>query len=202
MLGLPKGDEFFVLLGDNFLYPEIIDRYKAYFDRKNFIFNNMLDYINASIIGVNIAGISSNSTQQNKGGIKIAHRTGKKSADQMNKTMRLTFQTRAGFLNWFIMNDLVSMYIDSASEKSSGDFTGNDTFLPPITVFFRDDDGNIIYERIHTNIVAVKIDDLNLVKTDNKVSRKEFSVTFEYGQWNNKYNILEDPDVTNPIYSY
>lgn len=202
MLGLPKGSDFFVILGDNFIYDEIKERYQPYFDKKNFVFNNMLDYLNASIIGVNVAGISAGSTSQNKGGVTIPHRSGHKSMNKVTKTIRINFQMRTGYLNWFMMNDLLSYYLDSSAKSSSGDMTGDDTFLPPISVFFIDDDGNILFERIHKNIVFTKIDDLNLVKTDNKVTRKEFSVTFEYGMWDTKYNIVDVPNITNPIYSY
>lgn len=202
MLGLPKGDDFAVLLNDSFLYPEIKDRYKPYFDKKNFVFQNMIDYINSSIIGVNLTAISgSTNIEQNKKGITYPQKSGLKSINKINKQLRITFQLKRGFMNWFILNDQLSYYIDNKGTPS-GDLTGDDTYLPPISIFFMDDDGDIIFERIHKNIVMVEIDDLSLVKTDNKVNKKEFTVTFYYGEWDNKYNIVEVPNIIKQEYSY
>jgi hypothetical protein len=202
MLGLPKGNDFVVMFGDNFLYKEVVDRYKDYFDQKNFLFQNMTDYINATVVSVNFASIKAGTTTQTKLGDTYTHRSGMNSKAKVSKVMRVTFQLKRGFLNWFILNDQLSRYIDSTSGATNKELTGNDTFLPPITIFILDDDGNIVFERIYKNIVMSEMDDLNLVKTDNKVSKKEFTVTFNYSEWNIKYNMTERVNIMDKKYVY
>lgn len=203
MLSSPKGNDFVVMFNDNFLYKSIKERYNDYFNQKNFVFQNLTDYINATVIGVNLQAMKgdTNNTQL-KGGNTYTHRSGLPSKNKINKTIKITFQLKRGFLNWFIMNDMLSQYVDGVNGKTGSELTGDDVYLPPISIFLLDDDGLIVFERILKNVVIVGMDDLNLQKTDNKISKKEFSVTFAYSEWNNKYNVTEKINIIKPEYVY
>lgn len=201
MLSSPKGNDFVVIFGDNFLYKEVVERYDDYFKQKNFIFQNLTDYINATVIGINFVGLKGGTTTQTKFGDKYYHKSGLSSKSKASKTLKVTFQLKRGFLNWFILNDQLSAYNDSKYD-SRGELTAGDTFLPPITVLILDDDGNIIFERIYKNIVMDEMDDITLLKTDNKTSKKEFTVTFRYSEWNIKYNITEKVNTIDTKYVY
>lgn len=203
MLSAPKGNDFVVIFNDNFLYKSVKDRYNDYFNQKNFVFQTITDYINATVIGVNFPAMrGTTNNKQLKGGSTFSHRSGLPSKNKINKTVRITFQLKRGFLNWFILNDLLSQYNDNINNPSGAELTGDDTFLPPITIMITDDDGDIVVERTLKNIVMVDMDDLVLQKTDNRISKKEFTVTFEYGEWNNKYNFTEKINVIKPEYVY
>lgn len=202
MLGLPKGNDFVVMFGDNFLYKSVVERYEDYFNQKNFLFQNITDYINATVVSISFPSIKAGTKTQNKLGDMYTHRSGLPSKSKVSKTIKVTFQLKRGFLNWFILNDQLSQYNDSVNNPTGSELTGNDTFLPPITVLILDDDGNIAFERIYKNIVMSEMDDLTLIKTDNKVSKKEFSVTFSYSEWNIKYNITDRVNITDTKYVY
>lgn len=203
MLSPPKGNDFVVMFNDNFIYEAVKSRYNDYFNQKNFVFQNITDYINATVIGVNFPAMKgSTNNKQLKGGTTYSQRSGLPSKNKMNKTVRITFQLKRGFLNWFIMNDLLSQYNDSVNSSTGAELTGADTYLPPITIMILDDDGDMIVERILKNVVITDMDDLVLLKTDNRISKKEFTVTFEYGEWNNKYNFTEKINSIKPEYIY
>lgn len=202
MLAPPKGNDFVVILADDFLYDEVKGRYNDYFKQKNFLFQNLTDYINATIIGVNFTSVKTSVNTQKKFGDTYTHRTGLPAKSQVNKALKVTFQLKRGFLNWFILNDQLIAYADSKFKETGKNTTGNDTFLPPINVFILDDSGNILFERIYKNIVMAEMDDLTLLKTDNKVSKKEFTVTFYYSEWNIKYNITDKVNEIEPKYVY
>ena len=204
MLGLPKGSDFIVQFDDRFLYDSVKERFAPYFDQKNFIFQSLTDYLNATVMGINFDGInaSSNNTQTKGKESKVTkYRTGLPSKERIDKTITITFQLKKAFLNWFILNDQLSQYVDTINTPNTPD-TGNDTFLTPITVFILDDDGNIAFERIYRGIVMESITDLTLNKTDNKIGKKEFSVTFSYSDWNIKYNIVDKVNQVKREYSY
>ena len=206
MIGVPRASDFVVHIPDNFIYESIKEKYKDFFDEKNFLFQNITDYINSTVMSANFPAPKLNSNNSQIKGYnaeKIEHRSGMHSSQKFDKKIKINFQLKTSYLNWFIWHDLLCDYNDNVNgDKINNRVVGNDTFLPDISVFMLDEDGNISHERILKNIVPDSMDDITLIKSESKINKKEFSVTFKYSDWMIKHNSLDVGGKFKKEYSY
>lgn len=204
MIQPSSSSDFILIISSNFFYKEVKEKFNGIFEQKNWLFESMSDFINATIISTSFTGLKFNSIEQrsNKNNQKRFYRSGMPSSENMKNKFTVRFRMTSGFLNYFILLEQLMQYNDSENVTADQSNTGNDAFLNPITLMILGEDGEILFERIHSQIVMESIDDLTLNKESIGVKDLEFTVVFSYSNFDIKYNFLEKTNKINPKYVY
>ena len=201
MIALPISSRFFVKLPRKFIYDQIRNNTKRYFDSLGGPYEDVIDYINATVLDVRIPGISNNDNPvqlTNKGG-RTFFRGGWKAEDKINKELTIQFQLKEGYLNWIILYQQFLYYLDGSKNNQS-----EAAFLPDITAFILDDQDSIIVEMKYKDITFKSISDVTLSVSDSGVSVKTFEVVLVFSHFELSFGMdtIDMKDDKNFEYSY
>lgn len=203
MIQPPLTSDFVMILPDNFLYKEVKEMYKDWFEQNNFMFQTMNDFIQSTIVSVNFSGLSYSPLKQvsGKDSDKRFHRSGIPASEAYKKNLTVRFRMTAGFMNYWILFDQLRMYLDSNNNPDNPMEVGHDTFINSLFIFILGMEGETLFEREYGNLIPTGLDDIMLNKESLGVRDLEFSMTFSYSKISIKSH-LKNIDVTNPKYIY
>lgn len=188
MLSLsPRHDLFRFSFPRDFLPTEISDRYGKIINKSPGVLTSAIDYLNESIQGINIPGISdvniiqaqhssnSNIKSSSKLNVEpkvdIIHTSTSNPLDKINKEFVVTFRMNQGLYNYFMMYETLFHYICKPMLRKEE---------PVLYVDILDEDG-VIRSRI--KFMDVHMDGIDGIDFSfNKVQRDTdtFSVTFKF----------------------
>ena len=188
MLSLsPRYDLFRFQFPRDFLPTEISEKYTKILNREPGVLVTAIDYLNESIKGTNLPGISdinvaqqqhsTNSVEKTKLRLNvepktdIIHTATSNPLDKINKEFRVTFRMNQGLYNYFMMYETIFHYICKPMLRESE---------PVLYIELLDEDG-VVRSRI--KYIDCHIDGIDgLDFTFNKTERDsgEFEVTFKF----------------------
>ena len=190
MLSLPsRSDLFEFRITKTFIPPNLLDKYnKLLFKKKPCVFTDILDYLNESIIGVSIPGISGLNIQQpqvshhttlvkrdNNFDTEAHHMNSYQSPEniltKIDGQITVTFRLNQGLLNYFLLYETVfERYCNPDAYDS------NDKFI----LYIKDENGKYISNIFFIQPSVESIDSLEM--SMNKIDREAetFSVTFNF----------------------
>lgn len=193
MIHSPSPSDFQVRLEEGFLYKDVKGIFQDYFDGINIGFPSMIDYINASIVGVEFHGFSSSTIKQ--GHSKGRQRTFASSLHhdhEEERVLTLEFRTFAEYLNYFMLYfqwlEFKKLYAERRPNAEKID-AGDDLFFPPIYVDVVGDEGTILYRYQFREIQMLSLDGLVLNRKDNNLSGQSFKMRFAYNELNLDLNL-------------
>lgn len=188
MLSLsPRYDLFRFQFPRDFLPTEISEKYTKILNREPGVLVTAIDYLNESIKGTNLPGISdinvaqqqhsTNAVEKTKLRLNvepktdIIHTTTSNPLDKINKEFKVTFRMNQGLYNYFMMYETIFHYICKPMLRESE---------PVLYIELLDEDG-VVRSRIkYMDCHIDGIDGLDF--TFNKTERDsgEFEVTFKF----------------------
>jgi hypothetical protein len=167
-----QASQFIFNLPQAFLKPEIIDTYTPILEKNWVQYENVIDYLNSTIKGVNFPGIS----------FELVKRIEVRGKERMLKPAKniqdiitthdltVTFRSVDSDLNYWLMFDIISKhYLDT-----------DNAFLEPFTITCVDIHRDAIYVIRFYEIILKSLSDNTFNYSQQKVNAKEFTITFHF----------------------
>ena len=186
-----QSSQFIFNLPSNFLKPELIETYKPILEKNWVQYENIIDYINSTIKSVNFPGISIELPKQVLPRGKERQFKPAKNVQDISTTheLTITFRSVDSDLNYWLLFDIVTKhYLDLENQ-----------YLYPFTITCVDIHRDAIYVIKFYEIILKALSDNTFNYSQQKVTSKEFTVTFHYNFYDieflyNKSKVLEDFD--------
>ena len=166
-----KNSNFVLKLPTNFLYPEVVEKYNRYLIHDPNPYNNLVDYVNASIQSVNFTGFGYDPAPQTLYDDFVKWKRGWNSTKMLNKTFTISFKTYEGFINYWILREQFIQFLDYDTENE---------FLAPITLSFLDHAGFELFKYTFEQVLMIGIGDLDMSFAANMPEFNTFSIDFTY----------------------
>lgn len=165
-----------------FVPAEVADKYKKYLNKiPGNILSEPIDFINYSIQGINLPGVSFEPlSQEDNDGTKRYHRGAIPIQNAINREFTVTMQLLDGFINYWIMMDTLLYYYARSTKKSH---------LDPLTLRILDSEGASVAYIEFTDAIMNSINELNLNFAENVAQFSTFEVTFFYNKLNLRLEI-------------
>ena len=166
----------------NFIPKEVSDKYRSYLDRiPGALLADPVDYVNYSIQGINIPGISWDPiTQADNDGTTRYYRTTTPIQNTIERQFTVTMQLLDGFINyWIMMDTLLYYYAKQTSEP----------YTSPLTLRILDAEGSSVAYMEFQKPIMNSINELNLNMAQNVADFNTFEVTFYYNRLNLRLEI-------------
>jgi hypothetical protein len=183
-----QGSQFVFNLPSDFLKPEILATYTPILEKNWVQYENVIDYINSTIKSVNFPGISFDMPKQTLIRGKERQYKPAKNVQDITTThdLTITFRSVDSDLNYWLVFDIINKhYLDVEN-----------SFVFPFTITCVDIHRDGIYVIRFYEIILKSLSDNNFNYSQQKVSSKEFTMTFHFNFYDiefllNRSKILE-----------
>lgn len=158
-----------------FIPEEVANKYKQYLNKvPGSMLAEPIDFINYSIQGINVPGISFDPVQQadNDGSIRY-HRGAQPIQNTIERQFTVTMQLLDGFINYWIMVDTLLYYYARSTKEP---------YTSPLTLRILDAEGASVAYMEFQKPIMNSINDLNLNFAENIADFSTFEVTFYYNK--------------------
>lgn len=187
-----QSSQFIFNLPISFLKQEIIETYTPLLEKNWVQYDNVIDYLSSTIVSVNFPGISIDLPKQiMPRGKEIYHKPAKNVQDIITtRELTVTFRSVDSDLNYWLMWDILNKhYMDVEN-----------THLHPFTITCLDIHRDAIYKIYFKQIIIKSLSDNTFNYSQQKVSSKEFTMTFNYNFYEidfllNKSKVLDTKDL-------
>ena len=167
-----QASQFIFNLPQSFLKAEIIDTYTPILEKNWVQYENVIDYLNSTIKGVNFPGISFELVKRIETRGKERYLKPAKNIQDIPTThdLTVTFRSVDSDLNYWLMFDIMSKhYLDV-----------DNAFLEPFTITCVDIHRDAIYVIRFYEIILKALSDNTFNYSQQKVNAKEFTITFHF----------------------
>jgi hypothetical protein len=167
-----QASQFIFNLPQAFLKPEIISTYTPILEKNWVQYENVIDYLNSTIKGVNFPGISFDLVKRIEVRGKERFLKPAKNVQDITTThdLTVTFRSVDSDLNYWLMFDIMSKhYLDV-----------DNAFLEPFTITCVDIHRDAIYVIRFYEIIVKSLSDNTFNYSQQKVNAKEFTITFHF----------------------
>lgn len=183
-----QSSQFIFNLPGDILPAEVIETYSPVLEKNWIQYENVIDYINSTMKSVNFPGISFDMPKQIAMRGKERHFKPSKNIQDIVTTheLQVTFRSVDSDLNYWLMFDIISKhYLDTEN-----------SWVNPFTITCVDIHRDAIYVIKFYEIVLKSLSDNDFNYSQQKVSAKEFTMTFNYNFYDiefllNKSKVLE-----------
>jgi hypothetical protein len=183
-----QNSQFIFNLPQAFLKPEVINTYTPILEKNWVQYENVIDYLNSTIKGVNFPGISFELVKRIEVRGKERFLKPAKNIQDITTThdLTVTFRSVDSDLNYWLMFDIISKhYLDVEN-----------AFLEPFTITCVDIHRDAIYVIRFYEIILKSLSDNTFNYSSQKVNAKEFTITFHFNFYDiefllNQSKILE-----------
>ena len=160
-----------------FIPAEVSEKYKKYLNKvPGGLLSEPVDFVNYSIQGINIPGISFDPlTQEDNDGTKRYHRGAMPIQNTINREFTVTMQLLDGFINYWIMMDTLLYYYARSTKQA---------YIDPLTLRILDAEGSSVAYMEFTDCIMNSINELSLNFAETTASFSTFEVTFFYNKLN------------------
>lgn len=167
-----QGSQFVFNLPPNLLKPEIISSYNQILEKNWIQYDNVIDYLNSTIKGVDFPGISFERPKQNL--VRGKERYYKPATNIQDivtsRDLNITFASVDADINYWIVFDVVSKhYLDVIN-----------LYVKPFTLTAVDINRDGIYRINFHEIILHSLSDNKFDYSQQKVNSKEFTMTFSF----------------------
>lgn len=158
-----------------FIPDEVSDKYRAYLNRiPGSLLADPIDYINYSIQGINIPGITFEPiTQADNDGTTRYHRGAVPIQNTIQREFTVTMQLLDGFINYWIMMDTLLYYYARSTKEP---------YTQPLTLRILDAEGASVAYMEFQKPIMNSINELSLNMAQNVAEFNTFEVTFFYNK--------------------
>ena len=166
----------------HFIPAEVADKYKKYLNRMpGNIIEEPIDYINYSIQGVALPGISFDPIEQSPNdGTTTYHRGAQPIQNLIERQFTIEMQLLDGYINYWIMQDTLLYYYSRQNRKP---------FADDLKLQILDGEGVHIMSAVFEKPIMNSITELELNMSSNVAEFNTFSLNFYYNKFNLKLEI-------------
>jgi hypothetical protein len=171
MILTSKNNNFIVTFNQGWFYPDIVRRYETYIKRLPVPYQNLHDYMTASVQAMSFPALSAEPVEQvlyednytSKGGLRLER--------YLDRKINLTFKLYEGYINYWVMFDTFRAFYDLDNKEA---------FMPDLSVTFLDQTGfEFITVQFH-QIVILNISEVELNYSSNTAEFKTFNMSLNY----------------------
>jgi hypothetical protein len=179
MLDNVLSNNFHIFFSNDFLYEETKITFEKYFHSNQNNFENIIDYINSTILEHTIPSFDLEVTDEQivKGGETRTFSGSLNYLDQIDKTIEMTFGIKNSYFNYLVLLKQASIYWNRKKLKNI-----SNPFLGDIHLHIKDDYGNLISYFRMEQIQFQSIGPLTFSKTDRSYQKKEFICKFNFNK--------------------
>lgn len=161
-----------------FIYPSIKDKYNLYLNKLPIPYQDLNDYINATIQSITFPSFNLGTVQQiMKYGKQKNWKNSVNPNDLFDKEVTITFKLEDGHLNYWVLFEQFNKYID---------FQNKEEFLPDMQLHITDSFGNIMITLFMEQVIMTGMSDLTLSYSSNNPEFSNFECRFMYNFLNIK----------------
>jgi len=167
-----QNSQFVFNLPSDFLPQEIIVTYSPILEKNWIQYENIIDYLNSTIKGVNFPGLSIQTPEQTLiRGKKRAYKPATNVQDILaSHELAVTFRSVDSDLNYWLIYDIFNKhYLDVIN-----------LYINPFTLTCVDIHRDAIYSIKFIEIIAISLGDINFDYSQQKTNAKEFTLTFKF----------------------
>lgn len=166
-----------------FIPKEVADKYRKYLNRMpGNVITEPIDFINYSIQGVNLPGVSFDPVEQSPNDGTITYKRGLQPIQNLiDRQLTVEMQLMDGFVNYWIMTDTLLYYYDRSNKES---------YINDFKLQILDAEGIHLISAVFEKPIMYSIGELSLNMSSNVADFNTFSVDFRY----NKFNLLNELD--------
>jgi len=175
--------QFVVLFPKNFFYPEVAKKWGPVVKRLKLPYENIEDYINASVQGISFPSVELPPVEQGQGQFKIRYRGGKELEPILDKNLTVTFKLSEGFISYWMLFEQIEMFQEYAPTVP---------FWPPMYVSFLDHRGFELVVFSFEKIVPTNLSALDISYTKTIAEFTTFTLSLTYNRYNIKRRIEEE----------
>ena len=156
-----------------FMPKEISDKYRVYLNRMpGNIVEEPLDFLNYTIQSINFPSFGYESVEQQQYPGRTVHfRDAKPGTTLSQKEMTVTFQLVDGYINYWMMLELIRYYYDFDNRKP---------YLDDLNIRMLDGEGNSLVTTTLRRVLLKSIGDLSMSFASNVAEFTTFDVTIGY----------------------
>jgi hypothetical protein len=165
-----------------FIPEEVANKYKKYLNRvPGGLLAEPIDFVNYSIQGLNIPGVTFDPvTQSDNDGTIRSHRGAQPIQNTIAREFTVTFQLLDGFINYWLMMDTLLYYYARSTKQA---------FIEPLTLRILDAEGASVAYMEYSGIIMTSINELNLNMAENVSDFATFECSFVYNKLNLRLEI-------------
>lgn len=166
----------------NFIPKEVADKYRKYLNRMpGNLMSEPIDYINYSIQGIAIPGISFDPiSQAPNDGTTTYHRGSIPIQNTIERQFTVEMQLLDGYINYWIMQDTLLYYYSKAKREP---------FIDDLKLQILDGEGIHVMSAVFEKPIMNSISELELNMSTNIAEFSTFQMNFYYNKFNIKLEI-------------
>lgn len=177
-----QSSQFVFNMPSDFLPPEIIASYQPILEKNWIQYENVLDYLNSTIKGVDFPGIRFDTPEQNLiRGKTRAYKPAQNVQDIAGHDLNITFASVDSHLNYWLMYDiLIKHYLDVYN-----------LYVNPFTITALDIHRDAIYTIKFFEIIVKNLSDQRFDYAQQQVNNMDFTVTISFNFYDIEYLLDE-----------
>ena len=167
-----------------FLKPDVINRYNKVIEKNHIQYDNVLDYINSTIISINTPGLSIEQPEQSfKYGKKRLYKPATNIQDIVStREVSITFRSVDSDLNYMLLFDMFGKhYVDVPN-----------MYIDPFVLTTVDIHRDAMFKYTFYEIILKTFGDNLYDYSKQKVEPKQFTLTFTFNYWDIDFMIDEN----------
>lgn len=172
----PQKNQFVYQLPTDFVPNDIETKYKSFLTREHSMYNNIVDYLNSAIMGVDIPSMNFPTVEQNaRYGKKINFRGGTAPYDTFTRDFKIRFKAVDNFMNYFILQDIMMFHYINVDA----------IFVQPFTISILDKNRDEMFKYVLREITVTGLvgKDLGYEKTDQEFDTFDLSFVANFIDW-------------------
>jgi len=178
-------NQFVLRFPKNFFYPEIHAKWEPVIKRLKLPYENLEDFMNASVQSLNFPAIDLPIVEQVQQQFRIAQRPGKELEPLFDKNLTLTFKLSEGFITYWILFEQIELFIQIYEVKKP--------FWDPMYVSFLDHHGFELVAFSFEKIIPTAMSQFDISYATTAAEFNTFTLNLRY----NRFNIKRRIDDTN-----
>jgi len=174
-------NQFVVRFPKSFFYQEIHDRWDPVIKRLKLPYENLEDFMNASVQSVNFPALELNPVEQTQQQFRIAMRPGKELEPLLDKNLTLTFKLSEGFITYWILFEQIELYIKVYETKK--------LWWDPMYISFLDHHGFELVAFSFEKITPTSMSQFDISYATTAAEFNTFTLNLRYNRFNIKRRI-------------
>lgn len=177
-------NQFVIRFPKNFFYQEIHDRWDPVIKRLKLPYENLEDFMNASVQSLNFPAMDLPIQEQTQQQFRIAYRGGKELEPVFDKNLTLTFKLTEGFITYWILFEQIELFIQVYEVKKP--------FWEPMYVSFLDHHGFELVAFSFEKIIPTQMSQFDISYATTAAEFNTFTLNLRYNRFKIKRRIGDD----------
>lgn len=179
---LSQGNQFIFNLPSDFLTPEVIADYQPILEKNWIQYENVIDYLNSTIRGIDFPGIRFETpTQTQMRGYVRNYKPAQNIQNIVGHDLNITFASVDSHLNYFLMFEMITKhYLDT-----------NNMFVEPFLMTALDIHRDAIYEVKFHEIILKNLTDNRFDYGQEKINQPDFTMTLSFNWYDVEFMLTK-----------